>query len=135
MQTTVRVPPSLAPACAQDSLIRRRTVCVPAADLPELPTAWRPEYGSEIATSTQRFHAYAMPDGARIALHSTVGTHPELTGRAIALINLGGHRVAVMCDGHRFEARWWASDRRHRLTLEPTTLRDFTALLFGLRWV
>jgi hypothetical protein len=112
----------------------RRVCATPDPDVPELPTAWRPVYGSEIATCTQRFQAYAMPDGARIALHSTVGAGAYLTGRLIALINLGSHRVALASDGDRFEARWSASNRRHRLTLEPTTLRDFTAVLFGLRW-
>lgn len=63
---------------------------------------------------------------------SMIGAVDEPGGRRIALINLGGHRVTLTTAGGCYEASWRAGVRRHRLSLAPTTLRDFTALLFGL---
>jgi hypothetical protein len=65
---------------------------------------------------------------------SMIGTLDEPGGLRIALINLGGHRVTLTTAGDCYEASWRAGVRRHRLSLAPTTLRDFTALLFGLCW-
>lgn len=107
---------------------------VPATDLPEIPVDWQIVYGREIATTTQRFAAYRTRSDLKLGLHSTIGLHPELTGRVIALVNLSGHRVAVHAGEQRFEARWTCGALTHRLTAEPTTLGAFMDLVLNLSW-
>jgi hypothetical protein len=110
------------------------TLSVQSGQLPDIPAAWRPVYGREIATPTQRFTAYSTVAGMSIGMHSTIGLHPELTGRLIALVNLGGHRVAVHAGDDRLEARWTCGSLTHRLIAEPVELGAFMELILNLTW-
>lgn len=135
MLTTARAPRvDISRLAFRAPLLAPASLDIPADHLPEIPATWRPVYGREIATATQRFRAFARTDGVSVCLHSTIGLHLELDGRLIALVNLGGHRVAVHAGTGRFEARWTCAGRTHRLTAEPMQLGGFMDLVLNLNW-
>jgi hypothetical protein len=132
INTSLRI--DLAQLAPQGPFLSAAVLTVPVDHLPEVPHDWLPVFGREIATTTQRFVAYESRAGLRIGLHSVTALHPELTGRLIALVNLGAHRVAIHAGEHRFEARWTRGPLTHRLTAEPVTLGAFMDLVLNLRW-
>jgi hypothetical protein len=104
-------------------------------DLPIWPTHWQRIPGSPAASIDERFVAYTTSDGAIATVHSTAGPEPTPSGRLIALIGLGGHRVSVMDAGEaRFLARWTHGATTHQVTVGPTTLAAFMELVLNLRW-
>ncbi len=124
----------LSTAPAATPVLGERALQVPIDHLPAIPPCWRPVYGGEVATAARRFGAFITPDGVGIGLHSTADAQPEPAGHLIALMNLGGHRVALHGDEYRFEARWARGWLAHRLTAEPTALGAFMELVLNLAW-
>ena len=110
-------------------------LAVPSGDMPIWPSGWQCIPGSRAASADERFVAYTTGDGAIATVHSTVGPEPSPSGRLIALIGLGGHRVCVMDAGEfRFLARWTRGATTHQVTVGPTTLAAFMELVLNAQW-
>jgi hypothetical protein len=108
---------------------------VPPGDLPVWPSAWQLITGSAAASADERFVAFTTAGGAIATVHSTRGLAPALSGRLIALVGMGGHRLSVMDAGEgRFLARWTCGATAHQVTVGPTTLAAFMEIVLNLDW-
>ncbi len=112
-----------------------RVLAVPVGDLPIWPAEWQRVPGSLATFADERFVAYTTSGGAIATVHSTAGPEPAPSGRLIALVGLGGHRVSVMEAGEsRFLARWARGSITHQVTVGPITLAAFMELVLNVSW-
>jgi hypothetical protein len=110
-------------------------LAITRGELPAWPSQWQPIPGSAAASADERFTAFTTSAGSIVTVHSTAGPEPTPSGRLIALVGLGGHRLSVMDAGEsRFVARWTCGATTHRVTVGPTTLAAFMELVLNLCW-
>jgi len=99
-----------------------------------IPATWLRVPGSELRTPAQRFAAFLTDRGHHATLHTAYGLDPApAAGRLVALVSLGGQRVAVETLAEDRHAAQWARGREtHRLTVTPSGLGEFMQLLLRL---